>query len=393
MLELTVRGTPCERGRQIGATYADRIRADVRSGRFRSLGGWSVDGAEAAMGNILFAMLRHTPHYVEELRGLASGAGIDFRDAFLLNTAQAFTPLRAAFSPGDGKHLDPADDPFGGCSNIAVPQSALGPVLVKTVDGTQPVLEDQQRLNRHYVLLHFEPGPGDDWLPYAVVCHPGRLWPELGMNAAGLGGGQSSVPPVPGQRGHGVPVQWILRPALERARTVEQAVSLLAGIPMSGKGMNMGFVDAEGGAVGVEKSGDRQAALWPESPGGYAAVTNAYQSEVMADALPSLHPKNSAARLRAIRSLFAGPLRDPAARSQEAIEGLLRFHAQDPDQESICQHGGGHDDQMYTHHGFLLWAQRREIWAAAGYPCRATLQPFAVSAPASADHRSVASRS
>ena len=261
-----------------------------------------------------------------------------------------------------------------------MPRSALGSVLVKTVDGSQPVTEDAEGLQRHYVLLRFEPASGDDWLPYAMVCHPGRLWPELGMNAAGLGGGQSSVPPVPGQRGHGVPVQWILRPALERARTVGQAVEVLAGTPMSGKGMNMGFVDAEGGAVGVEKSGDRQAVLWPEGPDGYAAVTNAYQSEVMADALPSLHPQNSAARLRAIRALFAGPLRDPATRSQAAIEGLLRFHADDPDHESICQHGGGHDDQMYTHHGFLLWAQRREIWSAAGYPCQSALQRFPVTA-------------
>ena len=51
-----------------------------------------------------------------------------------------------------------------------------------------------------------------------------------------------------------------------------------------------------------------------------------------ADALPSLHPENSAARLRAIRALFAGPLGDPASRTATAAVGLLRFHATDPDQ-------------------------------------------------------------
>ena len=75
------------------------------------------------------------------------------------------------------------------------------------------------------------------------------------------------------------------------------------------------------------------------------AVTNAYQAEAMAGALPSLHPENSAARLRAIRALFAGPLRDPARRTESAAVGLLRFHATDPHQESICQHGGGHAAQ------------------------------------------------
>ena len=54
------------------------------------------------MGNVLFAMLRYTPQYFEELRGLADGAGIAFRDAFLLNTHQAFGPLRAAFDPNGG---------------------------------------------------------------------------------------------------------------------------------------------------------------------------------------------------------------------------------------------------------------------------------------------------
>jgi hypothetical protein len=108
------------------------------------------------------------------------------------------------------------------------------------------------------------------------------------------------------------------------------------------------------------------------------AVTNAYQSPVMAGALPSLHPANSAARLRAIRSLFAGPLRDPASRTEAAAVGLLRFHAADPDHESICQHGGGHGDTMYTHHGFLLWPRAHEIWGTAGPPCRAPLERFPV---------------
>jgi hypothetical protein len=374
MRELTLRGTPYERGRLVGETFGARLRDEAAEGRVRPLRGWTRDRAEAATGNVLFAMLRHAPHYVEELRGLAAGAGIDFRDAFVLNTAAAYTPLRAAFVPGD----EPYDGSYDGCTNIAVPRSALGPVLVKTVDGTRPVDEDARRAAGQYVLLRFEPAPDDDWLPHAMVSPQGRLWPELGMNAAGLGAGQSSVPPLPGQRGHGLPVHWILRPALERARTVRQAVEVLAGLPMAGKGMNIGLVDAEGGAAGIEKCAGRQAVLWPDGPDGYAAVVNAYQSPEMADALPSLHPANSAARLRAIRSLFAGPLRDPAGRSQAAMEGLLRFHATDPDHESVCQHGGGHDDQMFTHHGFLLWAQRREIWAAAGAPCQQPLERIPV---------------
>jgi hypothetical protein len=200
------------------------------------------------------------------------------------------------------------------------------------------------------------------------------------MNDAGLGGGQSSVPPVPGQRGSGIPVQWILRPALERARTAREAVQLLSGIPMSGKGMNMGFVDAEGGAAGVEKSHDVQAVLWPEN--GWTAVTNAYLSEAMAGALPSLHPENSAARLRAIRWLMEGSLGAPERRTEAAAIELLRFHATDPDHESICQHGGGHGgghgDQMFTFYGFLLWPRRREIWATAGAPCQGPLERYDV---------------
>jgi isopenicillin-N N-acyltransferase-like protein len=377
MLELKVQGTPYERGRQIGEAYADRLRAEVEEGRDRPLRGWTPDRAEAATGNILFALLRHAPHYVEELRGLADGAGIDVRDAFVLNTAPAYQPLRAAFAGapgGAGNGKVPGDG--SGCTNLAIARGAAGPVLVKTVDGTRPVAEDAARLADRYVFLRFEPAAGDEFLPYAMVCQLGRLWPELGMNAAGLAAGQSSVPPLPGQRGHGIPVQWILRPALEHARTAREAVELLARLPMTGKGMNVGLVDAGGGAAGVEKCHDRQAVFWPEE--GWVAVTNAYRSEVMADALPSLHPENSAARLRAIRALFAGPLRDPAARTEAAALGLLRFHATDPDHESICQHGGGHGDRMYTHHGFLLWPRSGEVWASAGPPCRGPLERFDV---------------
>ena len=385
MLELVVRGTPYQRGRLVGETFAERLRAEVAAGRDRPLRGWTLDSAEAAVGNVLFAMLRHVPHYVEELRGLADGAGIDLRDAFLLNTAPAYQPLRAAFAGGDQRAVGAEDDgrDGGGCTNLAIAEGAAGPVLVKTVDGTRPITADPARLAEHYVFLRCEPAAGDDFLPYAMVSQPGRLWPELGMNAAGLGAGQSSVPPLPGQRGHGIPVQWILRPALERARAAREAVALLARLPMSGKGMNIGLVDAAGGAAGVEKSHDRQAVFWPQQ--GWVAVTNAYQAEAMADALPSLHPENSAARLRAIRALFAGPLRDPARRTESAAVGLLRFHATDPHQESICQHGGGHAGaqppagrQMFTHHGFLLWPRAREIWSSAGPPCQGPLERYHV---------------
>lgn len=374
MLELKVQGTPYERGRQIGEAYAERLCAEVDEGRAQTPRGWTLDRAEAAMGNILFALLRHAPPYVEELRGLADGAGIDVRDAFVLNTAPAYQPLRAAFAADSSD--DTLDDNDSGCTNLAIAEGVAGPVLVKTVDGTRPLNEDAARLAERYVFLRVEPAAGDEFLPYAMVCQPGRLWPELGMNAAGLSAGQSSVPPLPGQRGHGIPVQWILRPVLEWARTAQEAVALLARLPMSGKGMNIGLADAEGGAAGVEKSHDRQAVFWPED--GWVAVTNAYQSAAMADALPSLHPENSAARLRAIRSLMEGPLCDPGARTETAAVGLLRFHATDPDHESICQHGGGHGDQMYTHYGFLLWPQAKEIWATAGSPCSGPLDRYHV---------------
>ena len=74
MLELTVRGSPYQRGRQIGEAYAQHLRAEAAEGRSRPLHGWTIDRAEAAAGNVLFAMLRHAPHYVEELRGLADAA-------------------------------------------------------------------------------------------------------------------------------------------------------------------------------------------------------------------------------------------------------------------------------------------------------------------------------
>lgn len=373
MLQMTVRGAPYERGRQIGEAFRDRLRGEIDEQRERALRGWTLDAAEAAMGNMLFAMLRYAPRYVDEIRGVADGAGISVRDAFVLNVAPAFAPMRAAFAPGDGAYGDSSKDEAG-CSNIAVPHTTNGPVLVKTVDGSRE--SSREEIDDMYVLIRFQPTAGEDWLPYASVHMPGRLWPELGMNAAGLGAGQSSVPAVPGQRGHGIPVQWIIRPALEYSRTVKHAVGLLASLPMCGKGMNIGLIDAEGGAAGVEKSGAQQVVFWPE--GGYAAVTNAYRSPVMANAFPAAHQENSEGRLRALESLFGGPLRDPAARDENAIVGLLRYHAQRPDHESICQHG----TELYTHHGFLLWAQQREIWGTNGNPCRAPFMRIPVEADA-----------
>ena len=143
------------------------------------------------MGNVLFAMLRHVPHYVEELRGLADGAGIDLRDAFLLNTAPAYQPLRAAFAGAtSGRQRGGRWEGWAAAPTSPSPRERRGRCWSRRWTGRADH-RDPARLAEHYVFLRCEPAAGDDFLPYAMVSQPGRLWPELGMNAAGLGAGQS----------------------------------------------------------------------------------------------------------------------------------------------------------------------------------------------------------
>src|SRR5919108_3875246 len=98
---IEVSGPPRERGRQYGRQAADRIALGVRH-YTAQLESARLDGA--AIGELVREYVPHMegfdPAYVEEMRGIAEGAGVPFDDVALLNARTEILKLAKVVGGG-----------------------------------------------------------------------------------------------------------------------------------------------------------------------------------------------------------------------------------------------------------------------------------------------------
>jgi isopenicillin-N N-acyltransferase-like protein len=200
-------GAPFELGRQHGALAADRIRAfvDYLAG---SLG---LDRLALRRRALKFQPLfeRHCPHLVDEIRGLAQGAGIDFADAL---AAQIRGELGLV--------------PDGACTSFVIgPRgTADGTILIGQTSDTPAEIE------QFAYVLHLEP----DDRPAILMWTFGGMLGYHGLNALGvaqfansLGGGplwKFALPHYP------------LKRLLLECQTFAGALDLFRTIPVSSNG-------------------------------------------------------------------------------------------------------------------------------------------------------------
>jgi isopenicillin-N N-acyltransferase like protein len=173
-----------------------------------------------------------TPDLVEEIAGLARGAGITVEQALLLQLRREIIGYQRIPTSGD-------------CTSYARSGGAAGePILAQTVD-LSGNLDDQIA-----VLEIGHAGSGR----HALVLSFGGLLGYLGVNSSGLAVGLNLV--LGGTWRPGVPPYLAIRHILDRAGCVEEAIRLLAGLPLASS-RSILLCDA-GGAAYVEVLGDAQ---------------------------------------------------------------------------------------------------------------------------------------
>ena len=163
---VVVEGTPGERGYRHGAEARERVArsVDIHRRAIRLYGGleWSAAAERAAA--YLPILREYAPEMVEELRGIAEGAGLPFADILTLNTRYelTFTPRLA-----------------GGCTSFAVlPEaSANGHTYLGQNWDNLFALVDA------CLVLKVVQAPGPSYLTVTEAGVPAMV----GLNAAGIG--------------------------------------------------------------------------------------------------------------------------------------------------------------------------------------------------------------
>jgi isopenicillin-N N-acyltransferase-like protein len=287
------------------------------------------------------------PQYIDEMRGLAEGAGVTFDDILVLNTIESIT--------ADRLHL--------GCTSLAVSgrASADGSVLVAHNEDWYP--EDLADV----FLVQAEP-EGEP--PFLAVSYGGLL-PNIGFNAAGIAQCCDTVYATDVRVG--IPRTIVARHVLAATSLDEAAQAALH--PQRAAGYNHLLVSASGEIVNLEASATRHE--WQPATNGLAAHTNHYLHPAMVavehDPEARLHSRGRLDRARQRLDSLHGSI------DADRLAEVLADHDGFP--YSICSHvldePSSLDNQL-TIASLVMDLTRRTMLAGWGNPCQATFTAFAL---------------
>ncbi|MFB6783451.1 C45 family autoproteolytic acyltransferase/hydrolase [Streptomyces sp. NPDC056352] len=365
---IRVRGTARERGVQYGARARPQVHS-ARDGYERSFAeqGLSWPEAVAFARRHLPAVTTAYPELVEEMAGIAEGAGLPFEDIFTINcrTEILWWAQTDGPAPADAAH-GPAEAPVGRgpgeCTSFA-----LAPH--RTADGVTLVAQNWDWLVHgvdSVVVLEVEREGG----PNFVTLVEAGLLAKTTLNAHGVGIALNTLISSRDDGSPGIPVHVLIR-ALADCRHVHDAVGILAEHRRASSGNYL--VGAAGGAIlDIEcLPGGPEGVLPVVAENGVLTHTNHFLS-----ALPAIRGHDLAVRampdsyvrLGRIRDLVPGPGPEPV--TLDALDAALRDHTDAP--SSICCHPDERSapaSRWTTVMSVVIDLEQRALHLSEGNPC------------------------
>ncbi len=340
---IEVYGSHYQMGCQYGEACRDQIAHSVENARQLLSDAYenlqlTWEGARIQARKYLpFAEERY-PKYVEEMRGFADGAGLNFDDISVVNAMEAVTM--------DALHLTK-------CTSLALAQerTTSGHVLVAHNEDWLP--EDEPDL----AIIRARP---DDAPPFLAMTY-GALLPNIGFNAAGIAQCCDSVYATDSRIG--TPRVIVSRAVLSAATPADAIRYTLSA--QRAAGYNHLIAHESGEMYNVEVSARRFAVLGSQD--GSIAHTNHYLHPHMqeVESEPDELVSTRVRHFRALRLLGLTPCHDLAS-----IQAIQRDHVNY--QDSICNHAIDEQqplDREKTITALLMDLTERRLWATWGNPC------------------------
>ena len=334
-------GTHREIGRAIGEAARDQVIAAIEwyEENIRALAGMEWAEAVRRSGQYLTRARRHLGQYVEELAGVAEGAGLSLEALAVPNCGEELTCHAQGPSPMEAGRW---------CTAIAV--AANGRHIVgQNIDWYAVDLDKN-------VLFDVTNPSGVRFLTLTGVPY----LPCLGMNSAGITYAGNSV--FGNDERMGIPNLFIRRWTLE-AGTVDEGCRR-ARHPRRARGSNHLFADMSGRIADLETSAT---AFRLSEEKGMMVHTNHYVYEDMLvyEGSPS---EGSRLRLERARELLANGLQtdeDPL----QLVMRVLANHAEGP--ASICCHPAGDPapTDFVTVGSIVCDLDNGRLYACVGPPC------------------------
>ena len=358
---IDVRGNRREIGRQHGEACREQIRAYAallakllaRDGSNQLPGvRQRCSPGELAQRALRFlpAFERFAPHLVEEIRGIAEGAGVPFATALLVNVRAEVGGIGAAVGGGEG------------CTAFAVRQPVADPRQVLVGQN----IDQSREMEEFAIVLRVQP----DDAPPALMVTFGGLVGYPGVNAEGVCFMQNQL--ANGRWRPGLPHYPLKRVLLEQ----RDLAGCLAAFDRAELASSANYVlaDGSGALLDVESTPDGYATLPPDA--GAVIHTNHFRGAayVSQERLLQTLP-DSAVRYERARGLCA---QSGSTASLATLQVWLRDHADEP--TAICRHDGDAADQpMQTIWSVIAEPARGLLHVARGNPCQNEYVAYAVS--------------
>ena len=364
-----VAGTAYERGRQYGTQARVRVHLSVQAYRsvFAHYAGWDWDTVRRAAAGFQAPIAAFRPAYLEEMRGIADGAGLDLADVLAINVR---TEVMYAAKARQAPLASRTGHPPAECSAFAVVPGPARPGATLIGQNWDWLLHAAHTL----VVLEVTQDTGPD---FVTVVEAGLL-AKAGLNASGLGLVTNALVTDADVGEPGLPYHVLLRAILDCATLTEALMVLQAG-PRSSSA-NYLIAHASGAALNVEAAPGDFTRLYPLFPDhGVLVHTNHFLS-------PRLHPvdvslwamPSSAVRLQRLRA-GTEPPDAGSPLTLDHFRALLADHADYP--HSICSHPDPADhpyEQGATIASVLMDLNAGQIWLAAGHPCLVRYEPLVI---------------
>jgi isopenicillin-N N-acyltransferase-like protein len=345
-----VSGTHREMGRQIGEACKNQVVHSVENARVLLESAYEQleltwDGALIQARKYMPFAQECYPQYVEELMGIAEGAGVSFYDIAVVNAMEAVTR--------DALHLT-------SCTSLAVSseRTADGHVLAAHNEDWVPEDEDD------VYIVHAEPV---DEPPFLAMSYGGLL-PNIGFNAYGIVQLIDSV--LPDDSRIGIPRIVVSRSVLA-AQSPSDALQRTI-VSHRAAGYNHLIAHESGEIYSMEVSARQFDILYATD--GYMVHSNHYLSSKMQEVEdePERLVGSHVQYFRASRLL-----RQTEKHTIKTLQAIQKDHVDYPN--SICNHAirvEGPLDREKTINAMVIDLTAREMHIAWGNPCENPYHTF-----------------
>src|ERR1700677_4142204 len=367
-----VAGTNYERGLQYGTQARPRVRRSVQAYQrvFAHFAGWDWETVRREAARFEAPIGDFRPGYLDEMRGIADGAGLDLTDVLAINVrTEVMYSAKARHAP---RAPQPPNAPAE-CTAFAVVPPPGQPGATLLGQNWDWLTHSAQTL----IVLEVRQDDGPD---FVTVVEAGLL-AKTGMNAAGLGLVTNALVTDADVGAPGLPYHVLLRAILD-CTTVTQGLAVLqSGVRSSSA--NYLIAHSSRAALNIEAAPGDFTRLYPLFPDdGVLLHTNhflslhLYPTDLSLWAMP-----DSAVRLQRLTAGVrnTGGRRIRAAGGRDESPAFVAPPADYP--SGICSHpvpGIHEDEQSATIASVLMDLPARHIWIPVGTPCQAPYQRLEV---------------